>query len=251
MTEALKIRQDAREGRLTTTTTGLGAGHIQVNLIVLPASVARDFEILAARNPVPCPILGKTSTPGDPHSFTPTGLFQQFSDPRSIIDIRTDHPSYNVYENGKLIATKTDIKDEWTDSSVAFLVGCSFSFEAALTKAGLPPRSTELGQSPPMYITTAKLSPAGIFTGATMVVSMRPYREEDIERVRAITRPYIATHGEPVAWGWDGAKELGIKDIDKPDFGVKTVWRDGEVPVFWVGARIECDCETNMSRDVA
>jgi uncharacterized protein YcsI (UPF0317 family) len=234
MSEALKIRKDARTGRLTTTTTGVGPGHIQANLIVLPASVAKDFEILAARNPVPCPILGKTSIPGDPYSFTPAGLFQKSSDPSSIIDIRTDIPSYNVYEAGKLIATKTDIKDEWTDSSVAFLVGCSFSFETALSQAGLEPRSTELGQSPPIYTTNLRLAPAGIFTGSTMVVSMRPYREEDIEKVRNITRPYTATHGEPIAWGWDAARELGITDIDKPDFGVKTVWRDGEVPVFWV-----------------
>lgn len=234
MATALKVRQDARLGRLTTTTTGLGIGHIQANLIVLPASVAQDFELLAARNPVPCPVLGKTTTPGDPHTFTPRGLFQRSADPSSIIDIRTDHPSYNVYEGGKLVATKSDIKDEWTESSVAFLIGCSFSFEAALHSAGLTPRSMELGQSPPMYITKLMLSPAGIFSGSTMVVSMRPYREQDIERVRDITRPYTATHGEPVAWGWEGAKELGIKDIDKPDFGVKTDWREDEVPVFWV-----------------
>ena len=38
-----------------------------------------------------------------------------------------------------------------------------------------------------------------VFSG-NMVVSMRPYKAADIERVRGITRPYIATHGEPVAW---------------------------------------------------
>ena len=33
-----------------------------------------------------------------------------------------------------------------------------------------------------------------------MVVSMRPYKKADVERVRDITRPYVKTHGEPVAW---------------------------------------------------
>jgi uncharacterized protein YcsI (UPF0317 family) len=33
-----------------------------------------------------------------------------------------------------------------------------------------------------------------------MVVSMRPYKKVDVERVRDITRPYVKTHGEPVAW---------------------------------------------------
>jgi uncharacterized protein YcsI (UPF0317 family) len=234
MSSALKVRLEARSGRLTTTTTGLAKGHIQANLIVLPADVAGEFELLAARNPVPCPILGKTTTPGDPHSFTPSSLFQHGEDPSSIIDIRTDLPSYNVFEAGQLIATKQDIKSEWNESSVALLVGCSFSFETALHNAGLTPRSMELGQNVPIYITNVRLMPAGIFTGSTMVVSMRPYREEDIERVRDITRPYTTTHGEPVAWGWEGAKALGITDIDKPDFGVKTVWREGEMPVFWV-----------------
>jgi len=29
-------------------------------------------------------------------------------------------------------------------------------------------------------------------------------------------------------------KELGIKDIDKPDFGDAVTFREGEIPVFWV-----------------
>lgn len=38
-----------------------------------------------------------------------------------------------------------------------------------------------------------------VFKGNT-VVSMRPYKPEDVERVRDITRPYLETHGEPIAW---------------------------------------------------
>jgi len=38
-----------------------------------------------------------------------------------------------------------------------------------------------------------------VFKGE-MVVSMRPYKKADVEKVRAITRPYVKTHGEPVAW---------------------------------------------------
>jgi len=233
-TAALKVRQSARDGRLDGVTTGLAPGHIQANLIVLPSSVASDFELLAQRNPVPCPILGKSSTPGDPNSFGPSNLFLHSKTPGHIIDIRTDHPAYNIYENGKLIATKAEIKDEWTEDSVAFLIGCSFSFEAALSEAGLPPRQIELQQNPPMYTTNVRLNPAGIFTGARMVVSMRPYKPEDIEHVRKVTRPFVKTHGEPVAWGWEGAKDLGIKDIAKPDFGPPTQFREDEVPVFWV-----------------
>lgn len=67
-----------------------------------------------------------------------------------------------------------------------------------------------------------------------MVVSMRPYRLDGVERVREVTRPYGATHGEPVVWGWDGAERLGIRDIELPDWGKAQVSEEGEVPVFWV-----------------
>lgn len=77
------------------------------------------------------------------------------------------------------------------------------------------------GANVPMYKTNYPLLPAGgenfrlqvnmewpkltralcqtVFCGE-MVVSMRPYKKADVERVRDITRPYVKTHGEPVAW---------------------------------------------------
>jgi uncharacterized protein YcsI (UPF0317 family) len=68
------------------------------------------------------------------------------------------------------------------------------------------------------------------------VVSMRPYYPGDIEKVRSITRPFVKTHGEPVAWGWEAAKAFGIEDISRPDFGDSVDFAEGEVPVFWVAA---------------
>ena len=227
MTTASQIREHARESQLTKPTIGLAPGHIQANLLILPSSVASDFELLCARNPVPCPLIGKSTRAGDSTSFTPSNLFSH------SIDIRKDLPQYNVYENGVLLKSKTDIADEWTDDSVAFLVGCSFSFEDALTKAGLPPRQIEQKCNATMYRTKIKLNPAGVFVGATMVVSMRPYLLKDVEKVRHVTRPFVKTHGEPVAWGWEAVTELGIEDMDKPDFGDLVEFREGEVPVFW------------------
>lgn len=233
MTVALKIREEARAGRLTSPTTGLAPGHVQANLLVLPQSVATDFELLCIRNPVPCPLLGKSTTPGDPHSFTPSNLFGK-SDNLPRIDIRTDIPQYNIYEGGSLLESKSDIKDEWNDASVAFLIGCSFTFETALVDVGLPPRQIQMGCNVPMYKTNVKLNPAGIFTEATQVVSMRPYHPKDLELVRDTTRPYVKTHGEPVAWGWDAVRELGIVDIQTPDFGDRVDFEPNEIPVFWV-----------------
>ena len=232
MTEPLDIRAEARKGHAFLT-TGLAPGHIQANLIVLPSSVAHDFELLCARNPVPCPLLGKTTVPGDPHTFTPTSLFDHGEDTTKEVDIRHDIPLYNIYKNGVMTASKTNIENEWSSDSVAFLIGCSYSFEHALIRAGLTPRQIQQGCNVPMYRTNVKLLPSGIFVGGTMVVSMRPYHPEDIEKVRNITRPYVKTHGEPIAWGWDAVHQLDISDIACPDFGEAVKIGPDEVPVFW------------------
>ncbi|GAA6049154.1 hypothetical protein JCM3770_003281 [Rhodotorula araucariae] len=129
-------------------TAGVCEGHVQANLVVLPAKYAADFRALCARNPVPCPLLGETK-PGDP--LVPPHLAND-------CDIRTDAPAYNVYKGGNLVATKEDILDDWADDSVGFLIGCSFSCEAALTAGGLTPRQIEIRRNVPMYKT--KSSPA-------------------------------------------------------------------------------------------
>ena len=48
---------------------------------------------------------------------------------------------------------------------------------------------------------------------------MRMYRASDVDRVRDITRPYVTTHGEPVAWGWEGMRAIGIRDVNAYDWG--------------------------------
>ncbi|KAJ5754228.1 hypothetical protein N7533_003771 [Penicillium manginii] len=216
-----------RENRLTNT-AGVAPGYLQANLLVLPAKYAADFHDLCLRNPVSCPLLGRTSLPGDPHAVQPDGCIHA-----SDFDIRTDFPKYRVYLNGQYIESRRDICDLWASDHVGFLIGCSFSFEDALTAAGLQPRHQRSKSIVAMYRSTIPLLPAGVFTGGRCIVSMRPYRLEQIAHVREVTRPFLSTHGEPVAWGWDGAKELGITDIDQPDFGQPQVFEEGEIPVFW------------------
>jgi uncharacterized protein YcsI (UPF0317 family) len=95
-----------------------------------------------------------------------------------------------------------------------------------------------------MYRTTIPLCPAGVFTESTYVVSLRAYNSTDLAKVREITARYHATHGEPIAWGWDSLEKLGIKDIGKQDWGDSPVAQDGRplaslvgsdtvIPVFW------------------
>ncbi|KAI9042103.1 DUF1445 domain protein [Aspergillus affinis] len=213
---------------LITNTSGIAPGYLQANLLILPSKHARDFHDLCRRNPVACPLLGHTTTPGNPHLIEPPSCIQN-----PDFDIRTDFPKYRVYQGGKYLVTRDDLLDIWRDDYVGFLIGCSFSFEDALTSAGLQPRHQKTGRIVAMYRSNISLLPAGVFTGGSCIVSMRPYRSEDIEAVRDVTRPYLATHGEPVAWGWEAVQKLGIQDINLPDFGEPQVFVDGEVPVFW------------------
>ena len=64
--------------------------------------------------------------------------------------------------------------EHWREDMVAFLIGCSFTFERALL-AGLPVRHIEQGVNVPMYRTNVACRPAGRFSGP-LVVSMRPMR---------------------------------------------------------------------------
>jgi uncharacterized protein YcsI (UPF0317 family) len=214
-----KLRAIFRSGAYRGTTANMANGHTQGNLAVLPASHALDFARFCQRNPKPCPLVGVSDT-GDPMMRT---LGED-------IDIRTDIPSYNIYRDGVFESSVSDVSEFWAEDSVAFVLGCSFSFEEALMQARIPMRHMEINRTVPMYKTSIDLVPAGAFGGG-MVVSMRPMSMEQAIQASAITARFPHTHGMPVHIGDPAA--IGIKDLDMPDWGEPTEFRAGEVPVFW------------------
>jgi len=242
-TTGLKARHAARNNSYTSFTSGLAPSYIQANLIVLPSRYASDFRVLCQRNPVPCPLLAESRSVGmwDELRSWIGGVADEAV--AADLDLRRDAPKYMVYQDGVLTKFQTpDVTKEWTEDHVGFLIGCSYSFESALCVAGLPPRQITMNRNVPMYRTNIPLCPAGAFIGSTYVVSMRPYLRKQIEEVRNITRPYVATHGEPIAWGWDAVNKLGIKDLNEPEWGDRPLTLDGRplgeeddevVPVFW------------------
>jgi uncharacterized protein YcsI (UPF0317 family) len=214
-----RLRAIFRSGGYRGTTANMANGHTQGNLAILPASHALDFARFCQRNPKPCPLVGVSDT-GDPMMRT---LGED-------IDIRTDIPSYNIYRDGVFDSSVADVKAHWREDSVAFVLGCSFSFEEALMQARIPMRHMEINRTVPMYKTSIDLVPAGPFGGG-MVVSMRPMSVEEAIKASAITARFPHTHGMPVHIG--DPKAIGIKDLDAPDWGDPTEFRAGEVPVFW------------------
>jgi uncharacterized protein YcsI (UPF0317 family) len=219
ISEAQRLRAEIRSGRYTGLTAGLAPRVAQANLVVLPRDVAAEFHQFCLANPKPCPLLEVTG-PGDPvpHSLAPTA------------DLRTDLPGYRLYRNGELVEERTDINDLWRDDLVAFLIGCSFTFERALLDAGVPVRHLQLGCNVPMYRTARQCVPVGRFHGP-MVVSMRPIPAALVSTAIAVTEAYPHMHGAPVQVGDPAA--LGIMDLSAPDYGDAVPGKEGEVPVFW------------------
>jgi uncharacterized protein YcsI (UPF0317 family) len=214
-----EIRKRCRSGQFTTPTPGLAPGYVQANLVVLPASLAFEFLVFCQRNPKPCPVLDVTEV-GDPEPrLLPIGA-----------DIRTDLPRYRIFEQGQMVAETTDIRQFWRDDLVAFLIGCSFSFENAMLNAGLPVRHIQEDKNVPMYKTNLNCVPSRSFSGP-LVVSMRPLPPKDVKRAVEVTGRYHRAHGSPLHIG-DPSK-IGIADLDYPDYGDAVTVHEGEIPVFW------------------
>jgi uncharacterized protein YcsI (UPF0317 family) len=213
------IRLAARAQRITGQTAGLAPGFVQGNLVVLPASVAEEFLRFCQRNPKPCPLIA-VSEPGEPRIVS-------LGDD---VDLRTDLPCYRVWRDGAVVASVPSVADVWRDDLVAFVIGCSFSFEEALTAEGIPLKHVSAGTTVPMYRTNVMCEPAGRFSGP-LVVSMRPMNAADAIRAIQITSRFPAVHGAPVHLG-DPAL-IGIRDLSRPDYGDAVAISPDELPVFW------------------
>ncbi len=214
------LRQRIRNNLFTDNTSGYCPGYVQGNLCILPQQQAHDFLQFCQLNPKPCPLIGMSVNPGDYH----------IASLGKDIDLRTDVPQYQIFEQGRAIDQVSDVRHYWRNDLVAFVLGCSFSFEEALLADGLEVRNLSEGVNVPMYRSNIKCHPAGIFSG-NMVVSMRPFRTTDVIRVIQISSRFPAVHGAPIHFG-QGA-EIGIQHLDQPDFGDAVTIRTGEYPVFW------------------
>jgi uncharacterized protein YcsI (UPF0317 family) len=204
---------------MATTTAGVAGGFVQGNLAILPEKLAGSFHRFCQLNPKPCPIIGM-SDPGDPR-IPSLGI---------DLDICTDLPRYRVWRDGAVVDEPTDIMAHWRDDLVAFVLGCSYSFEEALMEGGLPLRHVEGKLRVPMYRTNIACSPSGPFAGP-LVVSMRPFRPAQAIRAIQITSRFPSVHGAPVHLGHP--QSIGISDIARPDYGDAVPVGADEIPVFW------------------
>ncbi|NOY86459.1 MAG: putative hydro-lyase [Deltaproteobacteria bacterium] len=212
------LRAVIRSGKWSSPTSGAAPGNVQANLVMLPKEEAFNFLLFCTRNPKPCPILDVLE-PGRTAPRIAPGA-----------DLRTDLPRYSVYRDGKLAEEPLDVYDLFSEDTVSFLLGCSFSFENALLAAGVPVRNLDEGKNVSMYITNRECLPAGPFS-APLVVTMRPMNPEQAIRAVQVTTRFNLTHGAPVHIG--APEEIGIGNLAEPDFGDPVSIHPDEVPVFW------------------
>lgn len=214
-----QLRQKIRSGAHRGNTSGLCAGFVQCNLVILPRDWAFEFQQFCLANPKPCPLL-KVTQPGE----------FKVDDWGQDLDLRSDVPRYRIFRDGQLAEEVLDIRGLWREDLVAFLLGCSFSFEEALLADGLEIRNISEHCNVPMYRTSIDCQSAGRFS-SKMVVSMRPFTSANAIRAIQICSRFPSVHGAPVHFG-DPAS-IGINYIEKPDFGDAVSIRNDETPVFW------------------
>ncbi|MDA0282572.1 MAG: putative hydro-lyase [Planctomycetota bacterium] len=219
LTTPRDVRNACRSGELKEHTSGLAQGFAQANLVILPLDDAVDFRQFCELNPKPCPLLEVTE-PGC-HSLNRLA---------TDADLRTDLPMYRVWRDGELVEEVTDITTLWRDDLVSFLIGCSFTFEAALAEHGVTVRHVELGRNVPMFRTSLECKAVGKFHGP-LVVSMRPLRPAQAILAIQITSQFPDVHGVPIHIGLP--REIGIDDLQRPDFGEAVPIEADELPVFW------------------
>lgn len=213
------LRALIRCGEYDRHTAGLAVGKLQANLAIVPSDSADDFIQFCRQNPKPCPIVG-IAKPGQPH-IPVLG---------ANIDIRTDVPRYRLFHDGVVTEEVTDIKKYWRDDLVTIALGCSFTFENALSSTGIAIKHIDLDQTVPMYRSNISLAQAGPF-GGEMVITMRPIPDERINDAYEISGRYPQAHGAPVGHG--DPEDFGITDLQKPDWGDPVSVSKGETPVYW------------------
>ena len=220
-------------------TTGFCAGYLQANVAILPKSLANDFVEFCRKNHSALPLLYC----GQPGEVTTT-LTSTDSDIRYTFDrfsqklttkvgfsciCRSDLPRYCVYSKGRVVEDTFDLLGFAWDDWVTFYTGCSFSWESALLEAGLEIRNLTEGKQVSIYQSNIMLFPVESFS-CLMVVTMRPFSEDVLDKVVEITAQFPNSHGAPIHIG--DPSRIGVQ-LDQLHRGEIVEVKEGEVPVFW------------------
>ena len=200
-------------------TNGCCDGYLQANVVIIEKKHAADFQTFCELNSQPAPLL-EVLHAGNPY----TSIIANHADIRSCL------PKYRIYESNGEFEEVNDIKQYWNEDMVTFFLGCSFSFEKALQANDISMRHIELNRNVAMYDTNIVTNNVNQF-GQHMVVSMRPIKRNKVLSAYKITEPLMNAHSSPVHFGHP--QGIGIKNINKPEYGDAVPIGEDELPVFW------------------
>ena len=181
------VREACTHGAHTAPTAGLADGHVQANLAIVPAEAAAHFREFCRLNPRSCPLLEELP-PGERHT-------RVLADGA---DLATCLPRYRVWRDGVLAEVACDVRHVWRDDLCAYLLGCSFSFEAALQAAGIRMRHVDERKNVPMYRTNRPCEP-----GAACLAAPAPGLSPRActSRPHDLIAPFDAQRGRsPATW---------------------------------------------------
>ena len=199
-------------------TAALAKGYVQANLVVLPQTIAEDFQQFAHNNPQPCPLL----------EVTAAGEKQLKK--IAAANITTDFPAYFIFKNGKRTAEVNDLSNYWQDDLVSFIIGCSYTTDYLLQQQGFALPHLTHNTTIPIYITDQLTHPSKYFSGP-LAVSMRYIPKAQLQQAIDLTTNYPLAHGAPIHAG--NPERLGIRDISQPAYGVYYPPQVDDIPVFW------------------
>ncbi|XP_074398584.1 D-glutamate cyclase, mitochondrial isoform X3 [Zonotrichia albicollis] len=226
------LRRTIRCNRLSiSNTSGMAEGYKQANIVILHKSLADDFEKFCRANDGPLPLLYR-SQPGD----------WKCPSLRSDSDIRTDCLQYRKYEHGACTGSLKSLKEysEQLKDMVTFYLGCSFSSEKAIQKAGIPIRNIEQKCNASMYKTSVPCNSISMFH-CNLVVTMRPIPESKLGAAVSATSGLIEAHGAPIHIGDPGAP---LAFTNSPDCTFVTDLERGTVSSSGGAPQVHC-----ISRD--
>ncbi|XP_058018544.1 D-glutamate cyclase, mitochondrial isoform X4 [Ahaetulla prasina] len=190
------VRNLIRSNKLNISNTsgmaeGKYKGFVQANVIIMHKSFANDFEKFCQANDGPLPLLYR-SKPGE----WKCPFLSNSS------DIRSDCLQYKKYEHGISTGIVTNLKEysEQFKDMVTFYLGCSFTFEKALQKAGIPVRNVEQKCNVSMYKTAVPCCDTECFH-CNLIVTMRYIPKDKLKECVQITHPMKKSHGAPVHIG--------------------------------------------------
>jgi uncharacterized protein YcsI (UPF0317 family) len=215
---AKEFRSKIAIGEFKSPTAGYCSGHVQANMVVLPKEYADGFEEFAKKNSKAIPVLEVVKG---------SHFSQTLAKGANLLN---ELPSYDIIENGEVVKSVSSIEEYYNDDMVFFLIGCSFTFETSLLDSGISLRHVDLKSNVTMFDTNIELVPVGMFKG-NMVVSMRPIKKERVADACVVTSHYPNMHGTPIQVGYP--EMIGIKDLQKPDYGDAVEIKDDEIPLFW------------------